>query len=67
MVSTITESFFLQHFKTGSLQACRWLQLKAANGLAIPYLGYLELDVFLCGRDIPGCGILVVKDPPGGP
>lgn len=66
MVSTVTESFFLQHFKTGSLQACRWLQLKAANGLAIPYLGYLELDVVLCGGVIPGCGILVVKDPPGG-
>ncbi|XP_056108553.1 uncharacterized protein LOC130086512 [Rhinichthys klamathensis goyatoka] len=66
MVSTVTESFFFQHFKTGSLQACRWLQLKAANGLAIPYLGYLELDVFLCGRVIPGCGVLVVKDPPGG-
>lgn len=66
MVSTITESFFMQHFKTLSLQACRWLQLRAANGLAIPYLGYLELDVSLCGKAIPGCGILVVKDPPSG-
>lgn len=66
MVSTITESFFLQHFKTGHLQACRWLQLKVANGLAIPYLGYLELDVSLCGKAIPGCGILVVKDTPSG-
>lgn len=62
----LLRGFFLQHFKTGSLQACRWLQLRAANGLAIPYLGYLELDVSLCGKPKPGCGILVVKDPPSG-
>ncbi|KAL1264143.1 hypothetical protein QQF64_004498 [Cirrhinus molitorella] len=66
MVSTVTESFFLQHLKTDRLQACCWLHLRAANGLAIPYLGYLELDVSLCEKVIPGCGILVVKDPPGG-
>lgn len=35
------------------------------NGLAIPYVGYLELDVELCGKVMSGCGILVVKDPPG--
>ena len=39
------------------------MPLVAANGLAIPYLGYLELDVILCGKKIPRCGILVVKDP----
>lgn len=43
-----------------------WLQLRAANGLAIPYIGYLELDVELCEKQLPACGILVVKDPPGG-
>ncbi|XP_041853008.1 uncharacterized protein LOC121647552 [Melanotaenia boesemani] len=40
--------------------------LRAANGLAIPYIGYLELDVELCGRFMSGCGVLVVRDPPGG-
>lgn len=70
MVSTITESFFRQHFEPWGqdrLQQCQWLQLRAANGLAIPYLGYLELDVTLCDKVIPGCGVLVVSDPPGGP
>ncbi len=37
--------------------------MKAANGLDIPYVGYLELDVQVFGRTIPGRGILVVKDP----
>lgn len=69
MVSTITESFFLQQFEPWGqerLQSCHWLQLRAANGLAIPYLGYLELDIKLCGKLLQRCGLLVVKDPPGG-
>lgn len=69
MVSTVTESFFLQHFQSWGqerLQSCNWLTLRAANGLAIPYVGYLELDVDLCGISVPQCGVLVVKDPPGG-
>ena len=67
MVSTVRESFFRQHFATWGqekLQSCHWLRLQAANGLPIPYLGYLELEVELCGRTVPGCGLLVVKDPP---
>ncbi|KAK0150708.1 hypothetical protein N1851_008178 [Merluccius polli] len=61
-------SYRLRHFEPWGqerLKSCHWLQLRAANGLAIPYIGYLELDVELCGRRLPGCGILVVKDPPG--
>lgn len=69
MVSTVTEGVFLKHFQPWGhekLKACHWLQLRAANGLAIPYIGYLELDVKLCGKFMPYCGVLVVKDPPGG-
>ena len=68
MVSTITESLFRQHFESSGaerLKACHWLELKAANGLAIPYIGYLELDVVIAGKLMPQCGILVVRDPPG--
>lgn len=67
MVSTIPESFFLKHFAPWGqerLHSCNWLQLRAANGLSIPYIGYLELDVTLCGKMVPGGGVLVVKDPP---
>lgn len=68
MVSTITESFFQEHFAPWDhdrLQSCHWLQLRAANDLAIPYVGYLELGVTLCEKVMTRCGILVVKDPPG--
>ncbi|KAK0141142.1 hypothetical protein N1851_021883 [Merluccius polli] len=63
MVSTIPESFFVEHLAPWGqerLRSCNWLQLRAANGLCIPYIGYLELDVTLCGKVVPGCGILVV-------
>lgn len=69
MVSTITESCFLQNFEPWGqdrLRSCQWLQLRAANGLDIPYIGYMELDVELCGRLVSNCGVLVVRDPPGG-
>ena len=60
MVSTVRESFLSTlHLGSDRLQSCHWLQLRAANGLAIPYLGYLQLDVILCGKKIPRCGILV--------
>ena len=64
MVSTMVESFFLQNFKD-KLQHCHWLQLRAANGLEIPYTGYVELTVEVLGKVIPQRGWLVVKDPPG--
>lgn len=69
MVSTVIESFFLTHFKSWGqerLLSCHCLQLRAANGLAIPYVGYLELGTELCGKLMPWCGVLVVKDSPGG-
>lgn len=69
MVSTITEGCFRQHFEPWGLdrlQSCQWLQLRAANGLTIPYVGYFELDVKLCGKLVTGCGLLVVRDPPDG-
>ena len=67
MVSTVTESFFVKHFEPwgpDKLRSCNWLRLSAANGLSIPYVGYLELDVQLCGRVVTKRGVLVVKDPP---
>lgn len=66
MVSTMTDSFFRQHFEAWGqerLWSCHWLGLRVSNGLAIPYLGYLEFEVKLCGRLLPRCGVLVVKDP----
>lgn len=66
MVTTVTESFFRDHFQSqgnGMLKSCSWLALKAANGLSIPYLGYFEIDIVTMGKTIPQRGVLVVKDP----
>ena len=38
------------------------LTLRGANGLEIPYLGCLELDVQVEGLTVPSCGVLVLKD-----
>lgn len=68
MVSTITESFFLQHYEPCCqvrLRSCHWLQPRAANGLAIPYIDYLELNVELCSKLMTECRVLVVKNSSG--
>ncbi|XP_049332151.1 uncharacterized protein LOC125799454 [Astyanax mexicanus] len=45
------------------LSTSGWLKLTAANGLDIPYLGYLELEMDTMGIKIPDCGFLVVENP----
>ncbi|KAL6467298.1 hypothetical protein MHYP_G00251020 [Metynnis hypsauchen] len=64
-VSTITESFFRENLfgdDEDMLSTSSWLKITAANGLDIPYLGYLELDVETMDMTIPECAFLVVKD-----
>ena len=41
-----------------------WLKLRAANGLDIPYIGYIETDVHLpaFGKIVKDRGILIAKD-----
>lgn len=67
MVTTMSESFFAKHFETGGpekLRACHWLRLRAANGLEIPYIGYVELDFQVLGKQIPKRGVLIIRDTP---
>lgn len=77
MVSTIPACLFIEPIEPWGLErlhSCKWLQMRAANGLSILYMAYLELDVILCekiyfsmwdpGNDTPGApssasGILV--------
>ncbi len=64
-VSTVTEKFFRDHLcgkDDDILSTAGWLKLTAANGLEIPYLGYLEVGVETMGIKMPNCGFLVVKD-----
>lgn len=66
VVTTIRESFFEKHFESQGvrlLKRCHWLCLKAANGLKIPYKGYMKLDVVVLGKTLTRMGMLVVEDP----
>ena len=69
MVSTVSEDFFEKHLRsrTGDPKdGLHFLKLKGANGLDIPYIGYIEVDVEFEGQTIPNRGILVQKGSPGG-
>lgn len=64
MVSTVTESFyrkFIEPLGTLLIQNS-FIQLKAANGLEIPYIGYIEVDVHYHGNILKQRGLLIVKD-----
>ncbi len=64
-VSTVSECFFREHLfgeDKDMLSTAGWLKITAANGLDIPYLGYLELEVETMGIVLPECGFLVVRD-----
>ncbi|KAI3360352.1 hypothetical protein L3Q82_014653 [Scortum barcoo] len=58
------EFFFLEkHFTQAVLgKAPVFFQLRAANGLDIPYTGYAMLDFEVEGVGIPEWGVVVVKD-----
>lgn len=69
-ISSVTASFFNQHLKPilgRGVGDCSWMHFSAAQGLDIPYIGYVETDIeaVALGRTIPGRGIVVVKDPVG--
>lgn len=63
-VSTLTDEFFRKHLlgnEDALVPTDSWLKLTAANGLEIPYQGYVELEVQTMGLSIPNCGFLVLK------
>ena len=63
MVTLVSEAFYKEKRESVCGRAVgRMLTLRGANGLEIPYLGYLEVDMQLGGVTIPDCGVLVLKD-----
>ena len=64
MVSTITEECFRNNFQSSGveLKQSTYLRITTSNGLDIPYIGYLEVDVCCKGVRLPNIGFLVVKD-----
>ena len=66
-ISTVTESFFKESLESSGKaikNISGWMKIKAANGLDIPYLGYIEVNISVFGIEFPNLGMLVVKDPP---
>ena len=64
-VSTITAIFYRAHLaqtESHLQNPTNWLTSHAANCLTVPYVGYLELDIEVCGVVVPKRGVLVVKD-----
>lgn len=67
-VSTITESFFLEHLaQDGDLvDVSAFLKITAAYGMNVPYVGYAELTMTVMGEEFPDMGFMVIKDSPVG-
>ncbi|KAJ8356902.1 hypothetical protein SKAU_G00196960 [Synaphobranchus kaupii] len=64
-VTLFTEGFYQRWLKNQPLQEAgvlEWLELKGANGLDIPFIGYVMLDFVVGGVDIPRKGVLIVRD-----
>ena len=61
-VSTVTESFYKRYLHNNVLKNGQYLKLTAVNGLTIPYIGYLELDITVKGNIMKNRGVLVVRD-----
>ena len=62
-VTTITESFYESRFKDQQLSDSNWIKLSGANGLSIPTIGILKLNVCIHDRVFNDTYVLVVKDP----
>lgn len=65
IVTQVSEAFYKEKLESecGRVHGVgRMPTLRRANGLEIPYLGYLELDMRVGGVTIPDCGVLVLKD-----
>ena len=44
------------------MQTDIYIKLKAANGICIPYVGYIEVEMNAMGQILPIRGVLIVKD-----
>ena len=65
-ISSVSQSFYEEMLAPLGLELIDvgWIEVSAANGLGIPYLGLLVTDVVVDGYEVKGMGILVAKDMP---
>jgi transposase InsO family protein len=64
-VSTMSSECYSSNFsKYNITDTTSWLHVTAANQEAIPYQGYIEVDINVLGRVFPKVGVLVLKELP---
>ncbi|MGH0155783.1 UNVERIFIED_CONTAM: hypothetical protein FKN15_040670 [Acipenser sinensis] len=64
-VTLFSKSFFERWLGQESVRGATdisWLKLLAANGLQIPYIGYVVLDFVIGGVKVPDRGVVIVED-----
>ena len=62
-ISMFTESFYNRFLPDYTrLRTDVTLKLRAANGLSIPYIGYVKVDMKVMGQNLKSCGVLIVKE-----
>ena len=62
-VSTVTETFYRQDLdKLESMNVGELIRITAVNGLDIPYIGDVTLNVKVFGQQVDNLGFLVFKD-----
>ena len=68
-VSTMTETFFRHQLSDlGEPEdVSAFIQITGAQGITVPYIGYVEIDIEVMGQNFSNMGFLVVKDPVGSP
>ena len=63
-VSTLTEDFYKNNLAgIETVDTTKWMKITAANGIEIPYIGYVETDVKMMGQNLKNVGFLIVKNP----
>ena len=64
-VSTVTETFFRQLLKEKPqlLDVTKWLRVKGANELDVPYIGLIEVSIEVSKSKYTDVCVLVVRDP----
>ncbi len=65
-VTTATYQFFKDHLEPQgvTLEEGKWFELSGANGLEIPYIGMVFVDIVVEGNTVPQRGVLIMKDTP---
>ena len=62
-VTTVTESFYRKYLQKPLSDLHGWVSLKAANGIEIPCVGLLEINLALDNTHYDQVCVFVVKDP----